>query len=46
MKIGTTKETGIVMVDSNENEWVWIEVPETVFTTAEGWSKDGKNNIV
>ena len=34
IKAGTTKETGIVMVDSNENEWVWIEVPETVFTTA------------
>ena len=26
--------TGIVMIDSNQNQWVWIEVPNTVFTTA------------
>ena len=30
----TNENTGIVMIDSNQNEWVWIEVPPTVFTTA------------
>ena len=30
----TNENTGIVMKDSNDNEWVWIEVPPTVFTTA------------
>ena len=30
----TNENTGIVMIDSNENEWVWIEVPTTVFTNA------------
>ena len=30
----TNKDMGIVMIDSNQNEWVWIEVPSTVFTTA------------
>ena len=25
---------GIVMIDSRENEWVWVEVPKTVFKTA------------
>ena len=25
---------GIVIKDSNDNEWVWVEVPKTVFTTA------------
>ena len=28
------ENTGIVMKDSNENEWVWVEVPATVFTSA------------
>ena len=30
----TNETTGIVMVDSNQNEWVWVEVPSTVFTKA------------
>ena len=30
----TNENTGIVMIDSNQNEWVWIEVPSTVFTSA------------
>ena len=30
----TNEDTGIVMIDSNENEWVWVEVPATVFTSA------------
>ena len=30
----TNENTGIVMKDSNENEWVWVEVPATVFTSA------------
>ena len=29
-----TVENGLVVKDSNDNEWVWIEVPKTVFTTA------------
>lgn len=30
----TNEDTGIVMTDSNQNEWVWVEVPSTVFTNA------------
>ena len=30
----TNSDTGIVMIDSNQNEWVWVEVPATVFTSA------------
>ena len=30
----TNENTGIVMIDSNKNEWVWVEVPATVFATA------------
>ena len=30
----TNENTGIVMIDSNENEWVWIEVPSSVFANA------------
>ena len=30
----TNEDTGIVMIDSNNNEWVWVEVPATVFTSA------------
>ena len=30
----TNAKTGIVMIDSNQNEWVWIEVPATVFASA------------
>lgn len=26
-------EKGIVIKDHNDNEWVWIEVPKTIFTT-------------
>ena len=25
---------GIVMKDSNENEWVWVEVPKTIYTNS------------
>ena len=38
----TNENTGIVMTDSNQNEWVWIEVPATVFTTAKS-STDYEN---
>ncbi len=27
-------DEGIVIKDSNDNEWVWVEVPKTIFTTA------------
>ena len=30
----TNSDTGIVMIDSKQNEWVWVEVPATVFTSA------------
>ena len=30
----TNEYTGIVMIDENKNEWVWIEVPKEVFETA------------
>ncbi len=30
----TNEDTGIVMKDSNQNEWVWVEVPATAFVTA------------
>ena len=30
----TNKDTGIVMIDTNGSEWVWVEVPITVFKTA------------
>ena len=30
----TNENTGIVMRDSNQNEWVWVEVPKTVFKTS------------
>ncbi len=30
----TNEKTGIVMTDSNQSEWVWVEVPATVFTSA------------
>ena len=39
----TNENTGIVMIDSNGNEWVWIEVPSTVFTSAT--SSTDYNNI-
>ncbi len=39
----TNENTGIVMIDSNQNEWVWIEVPSTVFTSAT--SSTNYNNI-
>ena len=39
----TNETTGIVMIDSNQNEWVWVEVPSTVFTTAT--SSTDYNNI-
>ena len=29
-----TIKTGLVIKDKNDNEWVWVEVPKTVFTTA------------
>ena len=38
----TNEDTGIVMIDSNGNEWVWVEVPSSVFTSATS-SKDYDN---
>ena len=32
---GTTLETGLVVMDSKDNEWVWIEVPKSIFTDEE-----------
>ena len=32
-----------VIKDKNDNEWVWVEVPKTVFTTAK--NADDYNNI-
>ena len=29
-----TIKTGLVIKDKKDNEWVWVEVPKTVFTTA------------
>lgn len=29
-----TIENGLVVKDNNDNQWVWVEVPKTVFTTA------------
>ena len=29
-----TLENGLVIIDANGNEWVWIEVPKTIYTTA------------
>lgn len=30
-----TVENGFVVKDSKDNEWVWVEVPKSIFTTAE-----------
>ena len=30
---------GIVIKDSNDNEWVWVEVPKNIFTTAKSASE-------
>lgn len=38
-----TIEEGLVVKDSNDNEWVWIEVPKSIYTTAE--SSDDYENI-
>ena len=38
----TNSDTGIVMIDSNQNEWVWVEVPSTVFKKA-SYSTDYDN---
>ena len=29
-----TLEDGLVIIDLNGNEWVWVEVPKTIYTTA------------
>jgi len=29
-----TLKDGLVIIDKNGNEWVWIEVPKTIYTTA------------
>ena len=38
----TNENTGIVMIDSNDNEWVWVEVPSSVFANAKN-STDYEN---
>ena len=38
-----TIKTGLVIKDKNDNEWVWIEVPKTIFTTAK--NAEDYNNI-
>ena len=38
-----TVKKGLVIKDKNDNEWVWVEVPKTVFTTAT--KADDYNNI-
>ncbi|MCI8636342.1 MAG: hypothetical protein HFJ36_00450 [Clostridia bacterium] len=30
---GTNLETGLVIKDSNDNEWVWVEVPKSIYNT-------------
>ncbi len=37
-----TIHEGLVVKDSNDNEWVWIEVPKTIYTTATS-SEDYEN---
>lgn len=37
-----TINEGLVVKDSNENEWVWIEVPKSIYTTAQS-SEDYTN---
>ena len=32
---GTDLSTGLVMKDSKNNEWVWVEVPKTIYITAQ-----------
>ena len=32
--ISNNPETGIIVKDSNNNEWVWIEVPKSIYTDA------------
>ncbi len=39
----TDASKGIVMVDSNNNEWVWIEVPDTVFSEATKTNPSSEN---
>ncbi len=34
--------TGLVLKDSNDNEWVWVEVPKSIYTTVTS-SKDYTN---
>ncbi len=34
-KLEGTIDTGLVMTDSNGNEWVWIEVPKSIYTNPE-----------
>ena len=29
-----TLKNGLVIIDANGNEWVWVEVPKTIYTTA------------
>jgi hypothetical protein len=31
--ISNNPDTGIIVKDSNNNEWVWIEVPKSIYTT-------------
>ena len=31
---GSTVDEGLVIIDSKGNEWVWIEVPKSIYTTA------------
>ena len=38
-----TVKKGLVIKDKNDNEWVWVEVPKTVFTTAK--NANDYNNI-
>lgn len=38
-----TVKKGLVIKDKNDYEWVWVEVPKTVFTTAK--NADDYNNI-
>ncbi len=38
-----TIEEGLVVKDNNNNEWIWIEVPKSIYTTAQ--SSDDYENI-
>ena len=41
----STLETGLTVKDKNNNEWVWIEVPKTIYTDATYTVANGNKNV-